>query len=536
LRTIGLVALLAFASAVPSFAQSPDRTQACGALANFKADHIQVTEATVVAAGALQMPELKADDLLHALPAFCRVIALSRPTSDSEIPIEVWLPIDHWNGKFMGVGNGGFAGSIGYQSLAGAVLSGFASGATDTGHKGSATEADWALGHPEKIVDFGYRAVHETAVFSQAVVTAFYASAATHTYFSSCSDGGREALMEAQRFPQDYEGILAGAPAYNWVNLISRAADLGKRILSVPANNLPAAKIPALASAVLAACHTHEPGPFLQDARACHFNPETLLCKGADSNACFTQAQINSIKAIYAASKFADGREEYPGFVPGGELGQNGWQGWIATPDDGHSEGSKYATGFFRDMVFSDADWQLASYDLDRDFKIAEAKVGPMLDATNPDLSAFEKRGGKLILYHGWNDPAISAFGTIEYVQQVEKTMGPGEARKFVRLFLVPGMQHCGGGPGPVDFGQFGFGPQPELNDAAHNITAALMGWVEGGQAPEQVVSRGIVDGPGDAKDRIFSQPICAYPKEARYSGKGDRRLAASYTCAGGRP
>jgi feruloyl esterase len=536
LRTLVLIALIFSGLTLAASAQTSDRTQACAALANLKADHIQVMEAKVVAAGALQMPELKADDLLKALPAFCPVIAVSRPTIDSEIPIEVWLPIDHWNGKFMGVGNGGFAGSIGYRGLAAAVLSGFATGATDTGHKGGATDADWALGHAEKIADFGYRAVHETAVFSQAVTTTFYASAPKHAYFSSCSDGGREALMEAQRFPQDYEGILAGAPAYNWVNLISRAADLGRRILTVPANNLPVAKIPTLASAVLAACHRNEPGPFLQDARACHFNPETLRCKGADSNACFTQAQINSIKAIYAASKFADGREEYPGFAPGGELGQNGWEGWIATPDDGHSEGSKYATGFFRDMVFSDPNWQLASYDLDRDSKIAEEKVGPVLDATNPDLSAFEKRGGKLILYHGWNDPAISAFGTIDYVKQVEKTMGAAESAKFVRLFLVPGMQHCAGGPGPADFGQFGFGPQPDLNDAAHNITAALMGWVEAGKAPEQVIGMGIVDGPGDPKDRTFSEPICAYPKEAKYSGTGDRRLAGSYACMAGKP
>jgi feruloyl esterase len=457
---------------------------------------------------------------------------VSKPTADSNIKIEVWLPLAGWNGRFIGQGNGGFAGSIWYDELAVAVLTGTASGGTDTGHTGGATDADWALGHPEKVVDFGWRAVHAMTELSKTVVQAFYAGPAQHNYFSSCSDGGREALMEAQRFPGDYDGILAGAPAYNWTSLLSRGAQMTKELLSSPQKYLPASKVPSINQAVLAACHKNEPGAFLADPRTCHFSPDMLVCKGPETDACLTQAQAGTLKALYASSYLKNGQLLYHGLLPGGELGGDGWSGWITGDKPGTSEGSAYPRGYFRNLVYSNPDWDFKSFDLDRDWKATQEKTAATLDAVDPDLRPFKARGGKLILYHGWNDPAISALGTIDYYSSVEKTVGRRETDQFVRLFLVPGMQHCDGGPGPAEMGQFVPTFNPALDDAAHNITIALEQWVEKGTAPEQVIGRGNTDPTGAGKGDTFSQPICAYPRAAAYKGSGDRKDAASYTCA----
>jgi hypothetical protein len=506
--------------------------QSCAALAKVAVPPTEIAQASVVEAGALDLHIEHPNPIFAKLPAFCRVIAVARPSADSDINIEVWLPLTGWNGKFVGQGNGGFAGSIGYMGLAIAVLSGSASGGTDTGHGGGATDSDWALGHPEKVVDFGNRAVHLMTEFSKTVVQGFFATAAQHNYFTSCSDGGREALMEAQRFPQDYDGILAGAPAYNWTSLLSRAGQLALELQSSPDKYIPQSKVPAINKAVLAACRKAEPAGFLADPRTCHFSPETLTCKGVETDACLTRPQIETVKALYADAHLRDGKLLYHGLLPGGELGDNGWPGWITGDKPGASQGSAYAEGYFRNLVYSDPKWQMLNFNLDRDLKAAEDKTGAALNAVNPDLSAFKARGGKLILYHGWNDPAISPLATIDYFKSVEQTMGAEQTGEFVRLFLVPGMQHCGGGPGPADFGQFGPTFNPALDDAAHNITTALEVWVEKGSAPEQIVARGNTDANGGGKGESFSQPICAYPKAAVYKGSGDRKLAVNYSCA----
>jgi feruloyl esterase len=504
---------------------------ACTALGSLSLDSSQVASASVVEAGALVLDAQQPDPILKKLPAFCRVVAVSKPSPGSNIRIEVWLPLAGWNGKFMGQGNGGFAGSIGYRGLAVAVLGGFASGGTDTGHTGGATDSGWALGHPEKVIDFGYRAVHLMTELSKTVVEKFYGGAAQHTYFSSCSDGGREALMEAQRFPEDYDGILAGAPAFNWTSLLSRGAQLSQQLRAGPENYLPAAKVPAISDAVLAACHKNEPGPYLADPRSCRFSPDALLCKGAETAACLTPAQAASVQALYAGSYLADGKLVYPGLLPGGELGDNGWPGWITGDSLDSSAGSAYGVGYFRNVVYSKADWQLKDFELGRDLKMAKEKTGQALDAVNPDLRPYQARGGKLILYHGWNDAAISPLATIDYVKSVEQAVGREQTDSFVRLFLVPGMQHCGGGPGPTDIGQWGPSFDPALDNAANNITFALEDWVEKGKAPEQVIARGSFEDAG--RKVAFAQPVCAYPKAAMYKGSGDRKDASSYVCAG---
>jgi hypothetical protein len=528
------LALVGMGAAGAAFGQTAGGGgRACTELNKLNAAQTEIVHATVVEAGALDLHEEHPSPIFKKLPAFCRVVALSKPSTDSDIKIEVWLPLAGWSGKFIGQGNGGFAGSIGYEGLAVAVLSGAASGGTDAGHTGGATDSDWALGHPEKVIDFGNRAVHIMTELSKTVVQAFYAGRAQRNYFTSCSDGGREALMEAQRYPGDYDGILAGAPAYNWTSLLSRGAQITEELLSSPEKYLPASKVPAINSAVLAACHQHEPGAFLADPRTCHFSPDTLVCKGAETDACLTQAQAESVKAMYANSYLKDGTLVYHGLLPGGELGDNGWPGWITGDKPNASAGAAYAGGYFRNLVYSNPNWDLKSFDLDRDLKAAQEKTAQALDAVNPDLTAFRARGGKLILYHGWNDPAISALGTIDYYNSVVEKVGVEQTQEFVRLFLVPGMQHCAGGPGPSDFGQWGPSFNPALDDAAHNITIALEEWVEKGTAPEQVIARGNTDSTGTGKGTPFAEPICAYPKAAVYKGGGDRKDASSYDCVG---
>ncbi len=508
------------------------RNQNCTGLAKLSLPQTEISAATVVPAGALDLHQEHPNPIFAKLPAFCRVEAVAHPSSDSSIKMEVWLPLAGWNGKFMGQGNGGFAGQIGYEGLAVAILNGFASGGTDTGHTGDGTDAGWGLNHPEKVVDFGNRAVHVMTEFSKTIVQKFYTKPAHPMYFSSCSDGGREALMEAQRFPTDYDGILAGAPAYNWTNLLSRAGVVTIALLAKPENYIPSSKVPAISDAVLAACHKDEPSGFLADPRTCHFSPDVLLCKGADSDACLTEAQVASLKAMYADSNLKDGTLEYHGFLPGAEVGQNGWQGWITGDQPKNSAGYKFFTSYFGNLVYADPAWDLQTFNLDRDLKLAQEKTAAALDAVNPDLRPFKAHGGKLILYHGWNDAAISALGTLDYYNNVIATVGEADTHSFVRLFMVPGMQHCGGGPGPADFGQWGPSADNALNNPANNITFGLEDWVEKGHAPEQVIARGNTDVTGAGKGEVFAQPICAWPRAAKYNGSGDRKDAASYVCA----
>jgi len=336
--------------------------------------------------------------------------------------------------------------------------------------------------------------------------------------------------MEAQRFPADYDGILAGAPAYNWTSLVSHSALLAKELDSSAESYLPASKIPAINAAVLKACQKGEPGAFLADPQACRFSPETMICKDAVTDACLTPTQAASLKAIYASAYLKDGTLVYHGQLPGGESGAGGWTVWITGPMPGASADAGLSQGYFRNLVYSNPKWDPKSFDLDRDLKAAEVTTAAALDAVNPDLTAFKAHGGKLILYHGWNDAAISPLATVDYVNSVQKKMGEQQTQQFVRLFLVPGMQHCAGGPGPADFGQWGHF-NPLFDNAANNITIALEDWVEKGSAPEQMVARGNTDPSGQGKGVAFTQPICAYPKTAAYKGSGDRKDASSYAC-----
>jgi hypothetical protein len=462
------------------------------------------------------------------LPAFCRVAGVMKPSADSEIRFEVWLPSSNWNGKFQGIGNGGYAGSISFGGLADAVRNGYATASTDTGHQDGGQSAAWALNHPEKIVDFGHRAIHETAVGAKAIIRAFYGAAPKRSYFNSCSNGGRQALMEAQRYPADYDGIIAGAPANHWTHLLSAAASGARATLAEPGSYIPSTKLPAIQAAALTQCD-HADGVkdgVIENPLTCRFDPSVLKCNGEASDSCLTVGQIAALKSIYGGLVDNKGRQIFPGPSPGGEAEGGGWAGWITGDAPEKSAMYAFGTQFFKNMVYNDPKWEVRTFDSDRDVKVADERMARHLNSTDPDLSAFHKRGGKLILYHGWSDAAIPAVNAIQYYDSVLSKMGASKTGDFVRLYMVPGMEHCGGGAGPNVFGQFG----TPNGDRFHNIDAALEAWVEQGSAPDQIIAAKY-EGNNPKNLMRRTRPLCAWPQVAKYKGSGSTDDAANFVC-----
>lgn len=535
-RYIALTFLLLSIGFVPGVHAAPG--QPCAQLAQLALPGVQVTSAQTVTAGAFAPPPGESEwmaapaSFYKQLPAFCRVTAVAKPAADSDIKIEVWMPMAGWNSKFRGQGNGGFAGEIDYRSLGGAILQGYASAATDTGHAAVSGDAQWALGHPEKIVDFAYRAIHQMTSIGKATIAAFYGDAPKRSYFSDCSNGGRQALMEAQRFPEDYDGILAGAPANYWTHLLSSSLWDAQATTLDPASYIPSSKVPAIANAVLAACDAEDgvKDGILNDPRKCHFDPATMLCKAGDSDSCLTQPQVTALKKVYKGAHDSNGKQIFPGFMPGGENGDGGWPLWITGPAPGKALLFAFDYGYFADMVYDQADWNYKKANLDDAVKASQEKFGNVLNAMETDMTAFRARGGKLIIYHGWSDAAISPLNSINYYNSVVEKMGKPQADSFVRLYMVPGMQHCGGGPGPDVFGQFGISP---VHDPQHNLYMALEQWVETGVAPTSLIASK-VEGMGPAAKVKMTRPLCPYPQEAKYKGSGDTNDAANFSCASG--
>ena len=507
-------------------ASAAHAAQTCETLSKLDLPATSITAAESVAAGAYTPPTGKAQP---NLPAFCRVAGTIKPSPDSNIQFEVWMPASNWNGKFQGAGNGGFAGVIGYDQLMNAVAHNYATAGTDTGHHAGGTDASWALDHPDKIADFGYRAIHETAVKAKAILHAFYGADPQRSYFSSCSNGGRQALMEAQRYPEDYDGIIAGAPANYWTHLLANAAWDNLALLGDKDSYIPSKKLPAIQAAALAACDALDgvKDGVIENPSQCHFDPAVLLCPAADSDTCLTAPQVAALKKLYAGGSNAHGHI-FPGYSPGGEAEMGGWAVWITGPSPERSLMYAFSTQFFKNMVFDNAAWDYHTFDADRDTKAAEDKQTGNLNATDPDLSAFRKRGGKLILYHGWSDAAIAPQNTIDYYTTVTAKMGAEQTRTFARLFMVPGMQHCGGGSGPNTFGQFSV----SSGDADLDMDAALERWVEKGVAPERIVAAKHKSDVDPSSAVVRTRPLCAYPLVARYQGSGSTDDAANFTCA----
>jgi feruloyl esterase len=452
---------------------------------------------TPSAAGAAAAPQQNAPPP-PMLPAHCRVAIVMRPSSDSHIEAEVWLPAE-WNGKFQAVGNGGWAGSISYPAMARALQEGYATASTDTGHKGG--NSTFAIGHPEKLIDFGYRAVHEMTVQSKAIINAHYKRAARLSYWNGCSTGGRQGLMAAQRYPGDFDAILAGAPANNHSRM-----NASRLAVSVPAVRDPAAAVPApqlalVTRAVLDACDARDgvKDGFLNDPRGCTFDVARLQCKNGDAGSCLTAPQVETMKRAYAPVKLTNGELVFPGKEPGSETT---WALVNGTADALSMSALRLAHG--------DTAWDPKTFDLARDLALVLEKVGYAVNAIDPDLRAFKARGGKLLLYHGWNDGLISAGNTVNYYDSVLATMGRNQ-EDWLRLFMMPGVGHCQGGAGP---------------DQVHWM-ATLERWRESGQAPDRIQATRVVNNRAE-----MTRPLCPYPQIAKYTGVGSTNDAQNFVCA----
>lgn len=391
-------------------------------------------------------------------------------------------------------------------------------------------DARWALGHPEKITDFGYRAIHLMTQDAQAVVRTFYGTSPRRSYFGSCSNGGRQALMEAQRFPSDYDGILAGAPANFWTHLLAEAVWNSQATLADAPSYIPDSKLPAIEAATLAACDALDglKDGVIDDPAKCSFDPTTLLCKGPDSGACLTQTQITALRKIYAGPGNSRGEQIFPGDLPGAETGREGWGLWVTGPKPRTSLQYFFGTQFFQNMMFNDPRWDFQALNFDRDIKPTDDKMAQILNATEANLKKFKDRGGKLILYHGWDDPAISPVNTVNYYNSVVVKMGRQDVDSFLRLYMLPGLQHCGGGPGPDipnSLEQPGIARNPE-----HDVVSALEWWVERGVAPVTIVAAKYRAQGSSTSGVAETRPLCPYPQTARYKG-GSTDDAANFAC-----
>lgn len=497
----------------------------CEDMAGVKIKNATITSAKAYALGEGVEIGVFGIPPLPTMKAFCRVEATLKPTPRSNVKVEVWLPLaGEWNGRFMATGNGGYGGSLGQPRLAmrPALHRGYVTAGTDLGHGGDGStgeDASWALNQPELIADFGHRANHVTAEFAKAMMAAYYGSGPKYSYFQGCSDGGREALMEAQRYPDDFDGIVAGAPANAWPRLMTSMAWSWKVAHADAASMIPDTKLPIIQAAALADCDKLDGvlDGVIEDPRLCKFDPARIECKDGDKPDCLTKAQVMALRALYAGPRDAAGKSLFPGFPAGGEATPNAWPLWITGEKAQHPG---FARSFFRNMVYSDAAWDFpADFDLGRALADANARVGSVLASDNPDMSAFQKSGGKLILFHGWSDAAISPYATIQYYDAVRAKMGAGKADGFSRLFMAPGVSHCLGGPGPNTF----------------DMLEQISNWVEKGVAPERVIATkydndyaSLLDMPATP---VRTRPLCAYPKVASWDGKGSTDEAASFVC-----
>ncbi len=453
----------------------------------------------------LSLPDTTITQVQHVAedPAHCRVEATLKPTGDSDIKIEVWLPDSGWNGKYMAVGNGGWSGAINPRAMTEALRRGYATSSTDTGHSGGS--ASFALGHPEKLIDYAYRSEHEMTAKAKAIIAAFYSSGPRLSYWNGCSAGGKQALKEAQRFPEDFDGIIAGAPASNWTGRAAQSMWVAQAVHNDEASYIPPAKYPYIHQAVLAACDALDgvEDGVLENPRRCKFDPKLLECKGADGPGCLTAPQVEAARKIYGSSTNPRTKQAlYPGLERGSELG---WSTW------GGPKPLSIGLDYFKYVVLENESWDFRTLDFDKDIARAEKLDSSRINATDPNLKPFFARGGKLIQYHGWNDPQISPGNSVDYYKSVVDTLGgAGKLADSYRLFMVPGMAHCGGGDGTSSF----------------DMPAALERWVEEKKAPERIVASRVRNGKADR-----TRPLCPYPQIAVYMGKGSTDDEANFVC-----
>jgi feruloyl esterase len=506
----GLLAVALAALALGPTATVTAQTS-CEALSSLSLPNATITLAQSVPAGNLSLSAGGREQAFN-LPAFCRVAATLTPTMDSDIRMEVWLPTSNWNGKFQ-VNDGE---ALNYRGMVPALRGGYATGATDAGR--TAALADGLFGHPEKVADFAYRGVHEMTIKAKAIIQAFYGRAPV-SYWYGCSASGGQGLMEAHRFPGDYDGIIAGAPGsplshgYAAWRLWRASATLKN-----PSSAIPPGKYAVIHEAVLRACDASDglKDGLIDNPRRCNFDPGVLVCQDADTPACLTVAQVETVRRLLnPVINPRTGRLIYPPVEPGSELG------WAGVAAGGQPPPS--AVNAFKYVFLKDPNWDWHTLDLDRDI----ALVDNVIEAENtntlePDIRAFADRGGKLLLYQGWSDTTNAPQSTINYYINVQNIMGTVATSNSVRLFMAPGMGHCGGGEGPNTF------------DVAQTggTSAVMEQWVESGKAPDRIIASHIprnADGTDGKVDR--TRPLCPYPQVARYNGTGSIDAAANFEC-----
>lgn len=528
--------------AAPTASSSVSTGDSCTNLAGLKLDQVVIESAKTQPAkapvegaklpGMTGMPGEGAT--VAGLPAFCRVVGSIHPEPGSNIRFEVWMPSEGWDGRLNGGNNGGFAGSIAYNDLAAAVRAGQAGASTDAGHQGNGFDSAWAKGHPELVRDYGWRAIHLTAVTAKQLIARFYGHGPDHAYFIGCSNGGREALMEASRFPEDYDGIVAGAPAAVWT-------DLAQSMISTVQAQLPPGaairreQMPLLQSETIQQCDAldGQVDGLIADPRKCKLDVSKLGCGANSSPQCFSPDQLAALKGIYAGARDAGGRQVAAGYPPSGsESGAPipgfGWEDWITAGGNKPSFHQVYATGVLKDF-FDEPFATPQTFDFNKDSKRLKAALSADLDA-KPNLRGFFDRGGKLVIWHGWADPAIPPEATLAFYNASLKTSGP-RAGDQMRLFLIPGVQHCAGGSGADVFGQISAPPAGETPE--RSVGAAIQAWVETGRTPDSLVGRrglaGLMGGPatGPEKQRL----LCAYPARDVLQPGADPDKASSYSC-----
>lgn len=509
----------------------------CEALPGLQLDGATVTSSVRQPAGSFVGPDGNGYD---NVPAFCRVMITASGAPGSLINMELWLPTETWNGRFKGVGNAGYAGTVAASvpAMVAGLQLGFAVAGTDMGTAPAYnSNADALVGQPQKWVDFGGRATHLMTVLSKQVLSSHYGRGPDYSYFEGCSTGGQQALRLAQDYPADYDGILVGAPANNRTHVHTGILWIYRSLRATPNSLFTSDKVQLVTDSILNACRAKGGGlasdPFLTDPRKCDWDPGVLQCSSVLATNCLHPDQVAAARAIFDGPRNpATGSLIFPGAPMGSESdSQFGWVGIGRSAEPPFGSIYKWVFGL---------SWAWPTYDFNQDMASVNDLLADMLNANNPDLSAFQQRGGKILGYHGWADPLIAPQDFINYYQRVVQAqsnsahLGLKRTQAFFRLFMVPGMNHCAFGPGPNAFGNRFSGkvvtPPPLADDAEHNALIALQEWVEQGRAPERITAAKYVQDEPSLGVQM-TRPICPLPKLPKYSGSGDPNLASSFVC-----
>lgn len=501
----------------------------CAALSRLRLSNTTITEATYVAAKG-ETSTAAGSESGHR--AFCRAVAHVRVEAGSDIAVEMWLPVNGWTGTFHGNGNGGFAGVLasGYAGMADGLRRGYATATTDAGTApATPLEGDALIGQPRKWRDWARLSTHVMTVTGKAITEAFYGRAPHRSLYTGCSTGGQQGLIEALHYPDDYDGILVGAPVIHrtW----GHAAVLWDYAAAhrTPQSLLSEAKLGLLNRGAIAACWRQGHGlagdPFVADPMSCKFDPAELQCKGAASGSCLTPEEVATARAFYSGPTGADGKPAYYGWLPGSEIpGSFGWS-FLQTPIKGEPPFSSLFKWVFGDQ------WRWENFDFARDMPIVHDRLGPIVnDATRGSLRAFAERGGKLIIYHGLADTLVAPGQSVDFFKRQADDIGSATMEAATRLYLAPGMMHCGGGSGPDSFNAtLPIPPKPPAQDAAHDLFDALIEWTDGRSVPGAIVATKFA--AGEPTRIEMQRPLCPYPQKPRYLGAGSTRAPGNFTC-----